>query len=148
MADPIFHEENNWYFWDESWTEKHGPFYSEEEARQELSLYCLFLDGKLPKIPFPSLQAAKEGKTYSEDVWDWYNGPLLGTFLDEKGTAFFCLWDHDKERKYLAFRLSEETLRRVEDFYKTGYKNEEAPPIITYILRTEVPYARFSDKNT
>ena len=28
-----------WYFWDETWANCHGPFYSEQEANEKLEIY-------------------------------------------------------------------------------------------------------------
>ena len=40
--DPVFEEEESghWYFWDEAWFTKYGPYDSEEKARSELDRYC------------------------------------------------------------------------------------------------------------
>lgn len=32
--------DNKWYFWDETWADKYGPFDTEEEARADLLKYC------------------------------------------------------------------------------------------------------------
>lgn len=42
LPPPIVHEENNsWYFWDETWTNRHGPFASRDEAETMLEAYLL-----------------------------------------------------------------------------------------------------------
>ena len=41
--DPVFMDpdsEGDWYFWDETWVDKVGPFNSEFEARKALEKYC------------------------------------------------------------------------------------------------------------
>ena len=42
----IFTENDQWFFWDETWSQKHGPFQSEDEAVDNLKRYCNHLDGK------------------------------------------------------------------------------------------------------
>lgn len=42
--DPVFVEDDGWYFWDETWTERHGPYETETLARVGLDLYCQLLD--------------------------------------------------------------------------------------------------------
>ena len=39
-TDPVERIDGKWYFWDETWSFKHGPFDTEEEAREELSRYA------------------------------------------------------------------------------------------------------------
>lgn len=39
MPEPIHTENNLWYFWDETWADRHGPFRTEDEARTHLELY-------------------------------------------------------------------------------------------------------------
>lgn len=38
----IFGEEflPGWYFWDETWVYRHGPFSTYEEAKTALRIYC------------------------------------------------------------------------------------------------------------
>ena len=44
--DPIVNQDNKWYFWDEDWTNKYGPFESEGIARELLDIYyqCLNIE--------------------------------------------------------------------------------------------------------
>ena len=44
--DPVHFDakERLWYFWDETWADRCGPFESEAEARRELEIYCEALD--------------------------------------------------------------------------------------------------------
>jgi len=45
MAEDPVHEENGeWYFWNETWADRHGPFENEEAARKALAKYCEYLD--------------------------------------------------------------------------------------------------------
>ena len=44
MGDPIFYEAGEWFFWDEVWADKLGPFPNEVMARQKLEEYCEWLD--------------------------------------------------------------------------------------------------------
>lgn len=37
---PVHKQGDFWYFWDETWTELHGPFESQEEACAGLREYC------------------------------------------------------------------------------------------------------------
>lgn len=57
--DPVHYHENGsepnhdchkwnrtgWYFWDETWANREGPFYTEEAARKALSEYASWLNG-------------------------------------------------------------------------------------------------------
>lgn len=53
MSDPVIcvkvdpavsdHTDVGWFFYDETWTELHGPFLSEEQAYQALDDYCYWL---------------------------------------------------------------------------------------------------------
>jgi len=40
MSDPIHEEDEKWYFWNEVWADRHGPFDTEVEAREALHVYC------------------------------------------------------------------------------------------------------------
>lgn len=37
--DPVHEDHGRWYFWDETWTSRHGPFPSEIVANSELDRY-------------------------------------------------------------------------------------------------------------
>ncbi len=39
-SDPIHEESGSWYFWDETWGYRHGPYATREEATKELDRYC------------------------------------------------------------------------------------------------------------
>lgn len=39
--DPIFQQaDGTWWFWDETWSNEHGPFATEQETQFRLNLYC------------------------------------------------------------------------------------------------------------
>ncbi len=38
--DPVREYEDGWYFWDETWADKHGPYDTEQQARTALVIYC------------------------------------------------------------------------------------------------------------
>ena len=41
-ADPVFSEgPGMWYFWDETWAWRHGPYATEELARSKLKKYAI-----------------------------------------------------------------------------------------------------------
>lgn len=44
IKDPVHSEDDKWYFWDETWGDRHGPYVAEEDARYELARYSKFLD--------------------------------------------------------------------------------------------------------
>lgn len=46
--DPVHEGANGqWYFWDETWANRHGPYPTRREAEDMLHCYCRFLeDGK------------------------------------------------------------------------------------------------------
>lgn len=42
--DPIHEENGQWYFWDEVWCDRLGPYPDRATATSELKRYCEFLD--------------------------------------------------------------------------------------------------------
>ncbi len=44
QRDPVHEEEGKWWFYDETWADRLGPFDTEEEARIAISEYADFLD--------------------------------------------------------------------------------------------------------
>ena len=42
--DPVFQNFEGWWFWNEVWVDRYGPFETEEECRLELEKYCKALD--------------------------------------------------------------------------------------------------------
>lgn len=40
LGDPVVYEDDAWWFWDETWSNKHGPFDNQVEARQMLEKYA------------------------------------------------------------------------------------------------------------
>ena len=44
--DPVFNQDNKWYFWDETYASHYGPFETEGIARELLDIYyqCLNLE--------------------------------------------------------------------------------------------------------
>ena len=34
-------EDGKWYFWNDTWSERHGPYNSEEETLEKLDKYCV-----------------------------------------------------------------------------------------------------------
>jgi hypothetical protein len=42
--NPVVLIDGKWYFWDESWTDQHGPFDSKFHAEIELQCYMHWLD--------------------------------------------------------------------------------------------------------
>ncbi len=43
-TDPVHSEAGKWYFYDETWADRQGPFDTEAEARASLKHYVLFLE--------------------------------------------------------------------------------------------------------
>jgi hypothetical protein len=41
MAKTIFELGGKWFFWNETWTESHGPFDTKEEAIEKFKLYLI-----------------------------------------------------------------------------------------------------------
>jgi len=41
---PVHEHEGRWYFWDEVWANRHGPFKSEEEAAGQCKRYLDWLN--------------------------------------------------------------------------------------------------------
>ena len=46
MPNPVFKENNEWFFWDESWSNRIGPFKSKGKAEEELKKYVKYLDSE------------------------------------------------------------------------------------------------------
>jgi hypothetical protein len=44
ILEPIHEEDSKWYFWNETFTKKIGPFHSKEEAEKNLVKYCFSLE--------------------------------------------------------------------------------------------------------
>ena len=44
MNDPIHKDAEGWWFYDETWSDRVGPFSSQEEARAALGRYTDFLE--------------------------------------------------------------------------------------------------------
>jgi NTP pyrophosphatase (non-canonical NTP hydrolase) len=51
-TDPV-HQDGAWYFWDETWADRNGPFAEEATARAELKRYCEYLDNGPAAEPEP-----------------------------------------------------------------------------------------------
>lgn len=49
MMEPVFQEDGQWFFYDETWAYTHGPYESEEKAREVFEKYVKWLDEKIPK---------------------------------------------------------------------------------------------------
>lgn len=45
-TDPVHYDtlDHKWYFWDETWADRVGPYDTEEDARIALKEYCKKLD--------------------------------------------------------------------------------------------------------
>lgn len=45
MGPTIIHQDTDgWYYWTETWADRHGPFDSYEEARYFLAVYIYYLE--------------------------------------------------------------------------------------------------------
>lgn len=44
MADPVHFDDGKWWFYEETWADRQGPFDTEAAARTALSKYAKFLD--------------------------------------------------------------------------------------------------------
>jgi hypothetical protein len=42
--DPVHKYEDEWYFWDEVWYDRIGPYETEELCRADLERYCKWLN--------------------------------------------------------------------------------------------------------
>jgi hypothetical protein len=40
MSDIVHYENGKWYFWQECWSDKYGPFLTKEETEAALKYYC------------------------------------------------------------------------------------------------------------
>lgn len=43
--------DGKWYFWDETWADRYGPYNTEEEANEALERYGDYLDGRYENGP-------------------------------------------------------------------------------------------------
>jgi hypothetical protein len=51
-SDPVFAQDGEWYFYDEVWANRKGPYRTEQLARAGLLLYCEYeVEGRSP-LPF------------------------------------------------------------------------------------------------
>ena len=55
--DPVFKRGRGWYFWNETWSDAHGPYKTEEQARKRLEDYC---EDLLAEANDSEMQAAAE----------------------------------------------------------------------------------------
>jgi hypothetical protein len=39
IMDPVHEDNDKWYFWDETWANRRGPYETEAQARRELRKY-------------------------------------------------------------------------------------------------------------
>lgn len=64
--DPVFQMDGLWFFWDETWAHKYGPFRTEQEARKQLGdYYDNVLDGNMT---YRENMAEKDLKQYEFEV--------------------------------------------------------------------------------
>lgn len=55
--NPVHKHEGQWYFWDEVWASRKGPYPTAEEAQTALTNYCLQLNKENPdNPPYPRLE--------------------------------------------------------------------------------------------
>ena len=38
--DPVHEFDGKWYFWDETWADRYGPYDNEDTCRKALDRYC------------------------------------------------------------------------------------------------------------
>ena len=43
----IDHDHEGWWFWDEDWSYRYGPFHSRQEAERELEKYASVLEAEV-----------------------------------------------------------------------------------------------------
>ena len=43
-TNEVHKEADGWYFWDETWANRHGPFTTEEDCKIKLTKYAHWLD--------------------------------------------------------------------------------------------------------
>ncbi len=44
LIDPVHAEDGLWWFWDETWVNRLGPYLDEREAREACDRYALYLE--------------------------------------------------------------------------------------------------------
>ena len=47
--DPVHQDTDGWYFWEETWADRSGPFKTETLARAALKRYCTEVLGSSPR---------------------------------------------------------------------------------------------------
>lgn len=45
LNDPVHFHEDSWYFWNETWSDREGPYPTEQAARDALDWYCRYILG-------------------------------------------------------------------------------------------------------
>jgi len=59
MPNPVHKEDDGWYFYDETWSDRFGPFPTEEDANKARVVYATTqLEGK--PNPYPDFQAPSQ----------------------------------------------------------------------------------------
>jgi hypothetical protein len=43
--EPIFQDQYGWWFWDEVWTDKFGPYHNQQTAKKAMERYFAHLSG-------------------------------------------------------------------------------------------------------
>lgn len=51
-ANPIHQDAEGWWFWDETWADRHGPYPTARRAKNELSRYADWLDNGQTPVPY------------------------------------------------------------------------------------------------
>lgn len=50
-TDPVHTDQGQWWFWDETWADRLGPYATEAQARSELDRYCAVVLGNGEQVP-------------------------------------------------------------------------------------------------
>lgn len=74
---PVHEHEKKWYFWDETWTDRHGPYDTKAEAEIGLKLYAFYLETGInvqEALEKASEEAYRAGSSHlppyiQNDVW-------------------------------------------------------------------------------
>lgn len=45
IDNPVHFDDGNWWFWNETWTDRYGPYETEQEAIKMCKDYAYYLEG-------------------------------------------------------------------------------------------------------
>ena len=87
MPGSIHQDADGWWFWDETWSDRHGPFLTEQVAHEKFDAYCAELNGEL----YLTREEFKDAVVYG-----WFT-PDDGSAIIQGGQSDGVEWDWDSK---------------------------------------------------